>query len=328
MLRIKRGSVFDEKCDLLVLPCSSSGSVTSWVRREIEQNNLPFSSVRTPFGQIGFFSTEARYTKSDFVAYAASVDATTTSSTRDAIETITSSLIGYCKTYDCSIVNIPLLGTGAGGLNPVEVFDIYRKILSDDSAVFNIYVPDKRVYELIVGHRPLLDSPENSIDEHPRVFISYSWKDDSVRTWVLELAKQLCANGVDARLDKFHLRPGMDVPQWMTNEVLKARKVLLICDSHYAEKADMRKAGVGWETMIIQGDMMLQGDMNAKYIAIAYGDFEKNTPIYMKSKLGISKIDIDKDIKLLLHHIFDVDISPEIGKVPEWVKGKRKFGNV
>ncbi|MEN9984810.1 MAG: hypothetical protein RI925_312, partial [Pseudomonadota bacterium] len=31
----------------------------------------------------------------------------------------------------------------------------------------------------------------------------------------------------------------------------KARRVLLVCDVHYAEKADMRKAGVGWETMII-----------------------------------------------------------------------------
>ena len=61
----------------------------------------------------------------------------------------------------------------------------------------------------------------------------------------------------------------------MTNELLKANKVLLVCDSHYAAKADMRKAGVGWETMIIQGDMMLQGEMNTKYVVIAFGDIEK-----------------------------------------------------
>lgn len=110
----------------------------------------------------------------------------------------------------------------------------------------------------------------------------------------------------------------------MTNEVLKASKVLLICDSNYAEKADTRRAGVGWETMIIQGDMMLQGEMNTKYVVVAFGDFEKNTPIYMKSKLGISREDVDRDFNLLLEQIFDIDAAPEIGSIPNWVKSKRK----
>ena len=113
------------------------------------------------------------------------------------------------------------------------------------------------------------------------------------------------------------------MPQWMTNEVIKAHKVLLICDTHYAEKADTRKAGVGWETMIVQGDMLLQGEMNTKYIVLACGGFDKNIPIYMKSKLGISKDEVDKNIDRLLEHIFDIDSAPEIGKIPEWIKKKR-----
>ena len=90
-----------------------------------------------------------------------------------------------------------------------------------------------------------------------------------MKAWVVQLACRLRENGVDARLDHFHLKPGMDVPQWMTNELIKARRVLLVCDVHYAEKADMRKAGVGWETMIIQGDMLVQGEQNSKYIVIS-----------------------------------------------------------
>lgn len=323
MLKVKRGSVFDEKCDLIVLPCSSSGSVTSWVKSEIEQNNLPFPSASIPFGQIRLLSTEARYTKADFVGYAASVDAKTTSSKLSAIEQISSDLITYCKQNDCSIVNIPLLGTGAGGLDSVEVFEVYERIVGRETCTVNVYTPDKKTYQLLLGRVSTDNNHNDDLIEHPRVFISYSWKDDSVKNWVFELAKNLCANGVDARLDRFHLRPGMDLPQWMTNELIKASKVLLVCDSHYAEKADMRKAGVGWETMIIQGDMMLQGDMNTKYIVIAYGDFEKNTPIYMKSKLGMSKTEVDKDINTLLQHIFEIDIAPEIGNIPEWVRQKK-----
>lgn len=325
MIKIKRGSVFDEKCDLIVLPCSSSGSVTSWVKGEIEQNNLPYPSASLPFGQLRVLSTEARYTKADYVGYAASVDAKTTSSELLAIEQIASDLISFCKQNDCSIVNIPLLGTGAGSLDPVEVFNTYERVIGNENFTVNVYIPDKNIYQLISGKEPASRHHEEIVIQHPRVFISYSWKDDSVKSWAFELAKKLCANGVDARLDRFHLKPGMDLPQWMTNELIKASKVLLICDSHYAEKADMRKAGVGWETMIIQGDMMLQGEMNTKYIVVAYGDFEKNTPIYMKSKLGISKSEIDTDINLLLQHIFEIDTAPEIGEIPEWVK-KRKMG--
>lgn len=324
MLKIKHGSVFDEKCDLLILPCSSGGTVTSWVSSEITQNNLPFPSRNIAFGKVRFLSTEARYSKADFIGYASSVNADNVSSNLTAIRSICKEILNYCTSNQCTIANLPILGTGAGGLDPSEVLALYREVLASDAVTFNIYTPDRNIERSLQGWAPEAGATNDPSIEHPRVFISYSWKDESVKDWTLQLAKLLRANGVDARLDRFHLRPGMDLPQWMTNEVLKASKVLLVCDSHYAEKADMRKAGVGWETMIIQGDMMLQGEMNTKYIVIAYGDFEKNTPIYMKSKLGISKIEVDNDLNKLLEHIFEIDSAPEIGAIPKWVRDKLK----
>jgi len=324
MLRIKEGSVFDEKCDLLVLPCDSVGGVTQWVSSEIDNNNLPFPSTKIPYGEALFLATDARYPKADFIAYAASVDARTITSSPAAITSILSSVVHYCRENNCSIANLPILGSGAGKLDPTDVLKLYKKILISEPAQFNIYVPDRKMAKAFLSWNPDEKATHSSDEEHPRVFISYSWKDEGVKSWALDLAKKLCANGVDARLDRFHLRPGMDLPQWMTNEVLKASKVLLICDSNYAEKADTRRAGVGWETMIIQGDMMLQGEMNTKYIVVAFGDFEKNTPIYMKSKLGISREDIDRNFNLLLEQIFDIDAAPEIGAIPTWVKAKRK----
>ena len=46
----------------------------------------------------------------------------------------------------------------------------------------------------------------------------------------------------------------------MTNEAIQADKVILICDQFYAEKANVLKGDVGWDPMIIQGDMLTQGD--------------------------------------------------------------------
>lgn len=328
MLRIREGSVFDDKCDLLVLPCDSGGGVTRWVESEVEANQLPFPSQRIPFGKALFLSTAARYPKADFIAYAASVDARTVSSSISAISGILSEVVEYCRVNDCSIANLPALGTGAGGLDTADVLELYRKLLAKEPAQFNVYLPGRETAKLFLSWNAEEAAVTTLEDEHPRVFISYSWKDEAVKSWTLDLAKRLCENGVDARLDRFHLRPGMDLPQWMTNEVLKASKVLLVCDTHYAEKADTRRAGVGWETMIIQGDMMLQGEMNTKYIVVAFGDFEKNTPIYMKSKLGIRREDIDRDLNLLLEHIFEIDAAPEIGAVPGWVKAKKRAARV
>lgn len=326
MLRIKEGSVFDEKCDLLVLPCNSAGGVTQWVHDEAVENDAPLPDRKIPFGRVLFLPTEARYTKADFIGYAASVNANLVESSLQAIKSLLAEIVEYCKSYNCSIVNLPVLGVGAGRLESGDVLSLYRNTLKNEPETYNVYIPDRQTARLFIDRNSDRDQHDNPEEEHPRVFISYSWKDKAVTDWVFELANKLCANGVDARLDRFHLRPGMDVPQWMTNEVVKANKVLLVCDSHYAAKADTRKAGVGWETMIIQGDMMMQGEMNTKYVAIAFGDIEKSTPIYMKSKLAIEKDEIDNNFDRLLEQIFDIDAAPEIGQIPAWVKIKRKAG--
>lgn len=113
------------------------------------------------------------------------------------------------------------------------------------------------------------------------------------------------------------------MPQWMTNELIMADKVLLICDKYYAEKADNRKGGVGWETMIIQGDMLSKQEQN-KYIAILRDkDIDQSLPIYVKSKYALNWVDeshIDKDFEELLLYLFDCDIDPPIGEIPFYIK--------
>lgn len=321
MLHVKYGSIFDEKCDLLVLPCDSGGGVTNWVSQEIEGNSLPFPNQLVPYGSVIFTETNSKYKKCDYVGYAASVDVRTITSDTDSIHNILIETLKYAERNSCSIINLPVFGTGAGGLSHEQVIKVYREVLGSSKATINVYIPDLQLSRIFTESSE--GEVASTIDfENPRVFISYSWKDDAIKNWVYDLAHKLCENGVDARLDRFHLKPGMDMPQWMTNEIIKADKVLLVCDNSYAEKADTRKAGVGWETMLIQGDILLQGDMNTKYISIACGDFDKNIPIYMKSKLGVKKEDVDDSFEVLLEQVFDIDLAPEVGNIPDWIKKK------
>lgn len=82
---------------------------------------------------------------------------------------------------------------------------------------------------------------------NPKLFISYSWTNPDHEQWVLNLATELRESGVDVILDKWDLKEGHDANVFMEQMVSDPdiKKVALICDKTYAEKADGRSGG-GW----------------------------------------------------------------------------------
>ncbi len=87
----------------------------------------------------------------------------------------------------------------------------------------------------------------------PKVFISYSWTSEEHTQWVGELGERLMSDGIDVVLDQWSLEDGHDVNAFMEQMVTdpSIKRVIVVCDSLYAEKADGRKGGVGTETQII-----------------------------------------------------------------------------
>ena len=74
--------------------------------------------------------------------------------------------------------------------------------------------------------------------------------------------------------------------------------------------------------MIIQGDMLSRQEQG-KYIAILRDlNIDKSLPIYLRSKFALdwSKGEIsDKDFNELLLYLFDCDLEPPIGEIPDFV---------
>lgn len=327
MINIIQGSIFDSKCDLMIVPCDSSGGVTQSVYSDLHIRKLLVKSVGAiPYGKVFFH--ELNYTFASTIGFAASVDALTSTSNENAIKSVAEEIVKYARQNEIRIINIPLLGSGAGGLTPLKSFKSLESIFAnEDDITFNIFCIAKEAFRNIVANYS--STPKGIKLKCPRVFISYAGNDKDNSDWVKSLAQELRSNGVDARLDVFHLKPGFDLPQWMTNEVVMADKVLLICDKYYIEKADIRRGGVGWETMIIQGDMLAQGDNKQKYIAIIREDeVEKGLPIYMRSKFAFvwkktDAIDGTQKKELILR-LFDCDIEPELGPIPDYVLSSQK----
>ncbi len=62
----------------------------------------------------------------------------------------------------------------------------------------------------------------------PIVFISYSHESDQHLEWVLRLATDLRARGIDAILDQWDLSPGQDAVAFMEQSIARADRVLLL----------------------------------------------------------------------------------------------------
>ncbi len=328
MIKLIKGSIFDSKCDLIIIPCDIFGGVTYSVQNELEINDLPYFKKSIKIGDVHFILNTGSFSNASMVGYAASVNVENNeiSSNENTIRSILEKIKEFCNQEKISKVNIPLLGTGAGGLQPQFVLNIINEIFKNEKdVILCVYAFSKNIYKQLsqieVNH-------DDKIIKSPRVFISYTGANIDNRNWVKDFAIKLRNNGVNARIDIFHLKPGQDLPQWMTNEVIMADKVLIICDKYYAEKADYRKGGVGWETMIIQGDMLSKQEQN-KYVAILRdNDIDQNLPIYVKSKYALNWSDerqMEHDFNNFMMYLFDCDIEPPIGEIPTFIKEKLNY---
>jgi hypothetical protein len=328
-VQLRLGDMFDGPSDLIVLPCSTGGTITSFVKERLSQLSIPNPKVGMELGEVQLLPFEGGENIAQFVAFAASVRGYSTEP--DAIRRIGTQLGQYTKEVpSIRLVAAPLLGAGAGGLRGETVIDSLKegfKSSSHPDAALVISILNRNAFDRMGGRSgPAVirsirqDNSEGSLQKPIRVFISYCHTSPDHKQWVLSLGTFLRQNGVEARLDVWHLRHGMDLPQFMTNELTLADRVILISDEKYAEKADGRIGGVGWETMIVQGDMSRQPPDSTKYLVIVKSsDLNAGLPIYLRTKLVMHWPDThadDKHRRVLLKEVYNYVEIPPIGPSP------------
>lgn len=107
----------------------------------------------------------------------------------------------------------------------------------------------------------------------PKVFISYSWDSPEHKQWVAQLGGYLRQHGIDVILDQWHVRYGDDLAAFMNRSVREADRVLVICTEAYLEKAIRRAGGVGYELMMVSGELMRDVG-TAKFIPVVVQSLE------------------------------------------------------
>jgi hypothetical protein len=128
----------------------------------------------------------------------------------------------------------------------------------------------------------------------PRVFISYSHDDQAHKDWVLKLATRLVANGVDVLLDQWDMRLGSDLPRFMETGLAGAGRVLAICSASYVEKANGGQGGVGYEKMILTGQLMRDVTADRIIPVICNNSSNEMLPTFLLSRLYLDFRDEEK----------------------------------
>jgi hypothetical protein len=106
----------------------------------------------------------------------------------------------------------------------------------------------------------------------------------------------------------------------MTNELTLADRVIVVSTEAYKRKADGREGGVGWETMIIQGEMTRQPPESTKFqVVVRAPKLDDGLPNYLKTKYVFHCPPGQKDGRFrpdLLHELRGGSTAPPIGEPP------------
>ena len=158
--------------------------------------------------------------------------------------------------------------------------------------------------------------------------MSYSWKPVSNRQRALMLAERLTLDGVNVIIDEWNLSEGQNKYQFMeqmvNNEEIK--RVLLICNKDYKEKANLKKGGVGIESLIVSNEIYTQAEQK-KFIPIIFERDERGEaylPTFIDSRIYIdlsSDEIFENEYEKLIRNIFDKPASkrPPLGTPPAYL---------
>ena len=159
------------------------------------------------------------------------------------------------------------------------------------------------------------------MEQPPKVFVSYSHDSAEHKQWVLNLCTKLRDNKVDVILDQWDLGPGADATLFMENGVRDSNKILVICTDNYVSKVDAAEGGVGYERMILIGELVddLRTDKFIPIIRQPSG--QEQRPTCLKTRIFINFTDdnqFDEKLIELLHVLHQVPLveKPQLGESP------------
>lgn len=172
-----------------------------------------------------------------------------------------------------------------------------RRVFFHAGVDANVYLPSlARAFEAAGRTGGPATGRAEAIPLKPRVYLSYSWRTNGMKSRAFDLAERLRAAGIDARLDLYYaeshhgfLPPrkhaGDDRPQWMIwqeEQVVDADRVLLLCTPEYFESVefpddpDGKHTGAWCDVHFMKKNLSSGRVGDEKFIPAGFGSYEQN----------------------------------------------------
>jgi len=181
----------------------------------------------------------------------------------------------------------------------------------------------------------------------PRLFISYSHDSAAHKAFVLQLANQLRADGLDCQLDQYvNGSPPEGWQRWMETQIEQADFVLLVCTPTYLQRyrgqATQSGRGVNFEGVVISQTLYDAFYHNTKFIPVLAADGSFNdVPLPLKAfsvyRLMVEYEDLYRVLtgqprvavpevgeRKELHPLGELDLPPSPALPPQGVKGDKR----
>jgi hypothetical protein len=162
----------------------------------------------------------------------------------------------------------------------------------------------------------------------PRVFLSYAHDSDAHREAVRNLWVFLCANGVDARIDRVAAERRQDWTLWMEEQVATADHVLVIASPAYKQRAGHEAEpdqgrGVQYEARLVRNLFYEnQSDLQRFLPVVLPGGSTDDVPTFLSPAIAtvyrVSAFTIPGAESLLrVLHGWPGEVQPTIGPAPD-----------
>lgn len=162
-----------------------------------------------------------------------------------------------------------------------------------------------------------------SNEDHPIVFISYSWDNEEHENWVLQLATRLHSEyGIIIILDKWEMKLGKLLPHFMEHAITDSHRVICVMTPNYKIKTERLAGGVGVEYSIISAE--IQNDLNTdKFIPLFRAGDVKDIPTFLAGRDFVdmrNNADFDAKLEELARDIWNEPKykKPVLGAKPKF----------
>jgi hypothetical protein len=168
----------------------------------------------------------------------------------------------------------------------------------------------------------------------PRLFVSYSWTNQAHIDWVMQLATDLRAYGVETVIDRWDLREGQDAHSFMEQSVRgdAIDKAILVCDRKYVDRANKREGGVGAESQVVTSSIYKDVEQT-KFTAVVTESDDDGAPVlpnFLTSRIFIdfrNSEEYSERLQQLVRWVFDKPLyrKPDVGPRPEFINDQIDF---